>query len=150
MSDPTPTSADYVSVPVPSRHVMAVYRYLAELDQPTPDRAPHTPGGTDAEGWTRDEMARLTDVDKPAVRLVCRVVDLLADHPGRQVTFPELREHLGVDRDRLNGALSTLTRIVNNRFPGRGWPMSCVVNGNAAYYSVSQQTADDWRTIRRR
>lgn len=144
---------DIVMVPVPRRHLGAVYRVIGEGEteaqlapelQPAPVAASNLANGDSDNGdWSPNEIARLYRESPPVMR---QFLDQLADHPGEVVTAPELSEAIyGAEDDRrhrkLPGALGAFGRRVKNRYSKGTWPF----RGNWSYEnSVFEYKMDPW------
>jgi hypothetical protein len=126
---------EMVEVLVPKKHVLAVYGYIAGLEQGGDDReatessvsdAPQSVGPDDNEEWSPRQLRLLYDQSPPAMVLV---LDYLAENPDREVTSGELVEVLkdrkpdpDANSNTLAGTLGAFGRRVANRYGMESWP----------------------------
>ena len=129
---------EMVEVLVPRKHLMAVYGYVAALEQgkadvETPVSAPpdgptdDPTGPDDDEDWSPRQLRLLYDQSPPAM---IRILDYLAENPDREVPSDEVMEAIapGASANRLAGTLGAFGRRVKNRYQRDSWPFD-------AYYS---------------
>lgn len=151
-------SAGMVLVAVPLAYMPYVARLLADLDArqriaPVPRRRSAPVPAT--QGWTVDELRRLSLGGSATHRTVAAMLDALAAEPGRQFTVQELSQATGRPRQKIVGAMAGLTRLLkaHHDYAGRGLPFDRSPGRPEAprelCYSVDQHRAADWRTARR-
>lgn len=150
--------AGMVLVAVPLAYMPHVARLLADLDArqriaPVPRRRSAPVPAT--QGWTVDELRRLSQGGSATHRTVAAMLDALAAEPGRQFTVQELSQATGRPRPKIVGAMAGLTRLLkaHHDYAGRGLPFDRSPGRPEAprelCYSVDQHRAADWRTARR-
>jgi hypothetical protein len=130
---------EMVEVLVPKKHVVAVYGYIAGLEQGRGDRetpesnisdAPQPVGPDDNEEWSPRQLRLLYDQSPPAMILI---LDYLSENPDREVASEELVKVLkdrkpDANSNTLAGTLGAFGRRVANRYGMESWPFD-------AYYS---------------
>jgi hypothetical protein len=122
-----------VEVLVPKKHVVAVYGYIAALEQGESDQealASDSSGGSkpvgpdDNEEWSPRQLRLLYDQSPPAM---VRILDFLAENPDIEVPSEWLVEVLKDDNPDANsntlaGTLGAFGRRVGNRYGMETWP----------------------------
>lgn len=126
---------DMVEILVPKKHVVAVYGYIAALEQteggneaPVDEPSGGSPvGPDDNEDWSPRLLRLMYDQSPPAM---VRILEYLADNSDREVPSKELVEAIGPNatNNTLAGTLGAFGRRVKNRYNTEGWPFD-------AYYS---------------
>ncbi len=126
-------SEKMVQVLVPEKHVVAVYGYIAALEQGeasgkadvsgAPSEPKHN-GPAENEEWSPKLLRLLYDQSPPAMVLI---LDYLAENPDREVTSAELVEVLkqrkpDANSNTLAGTLGAFGRRVGNRYGMESWP----------------------------
>jgi hypothetical protein len=123
-------SEDMVQIWVPRKHVVAVYGYIASLEQGegggevpvgAPPDGPTPNGPDDNEEWSPKVLRRMYDESPPAM---VRILDYLAENPDREVPSEEITEAIepGSSSNRLAGTLGAFGRRVGNRYGMESWP----------------------------
>ncbi|MGW1092169.1 hypothetical protein ACWD4L_39450 [Streptomyces sp. NPDC002596] len=144
--------SEYVYVPVPRRFVAEVQAYVVRLAS-TGAEEPAGPEAT--RQWTVELLRQFAQTQLSSTQRVSRLLDELAEQPGKHVSTTHLVELLDIDRMQLRGALSALTRHLNKHFDSRHWPMTWVeqLSPSAEYkteffYTVNEDTARMWKAAR--
>jgi hypothetical protein len=139
---------DFISVPVPARHVLAVYRLLADLEeQSDADIESAGPKG-DPAAWDTDKLTKLATTTLSNTETVARVLDILCEEPGRQYDMQDLVNALPMEYYKLRGNLAAFTRHLNKHYGSDAWPMHVQWRGDEALYSVDPETAALWKSVR--
>ena len=151
---------ELVPVLVPKHYVLKVYGFLAQLDaigsaDDGEDDGSPLPGGTIGGAdkpqwtpWTEADLRRFAATGSPTTTLIARVLDVLAARRNDKVSTTELVQRLDVDREKLRGSLSALTRHIKAHYGRRNWPMKFEWNGTEATYQIYPEVADLWNAIR--
>jgi hypothetical protein len=139
---------EFINVPVPARHVLAVYRLLADLEeQPDADiESAETKGAPAA--WDTDKLTKLATTKLSNTETVTRVLDILCEEPGRQYDMQDLVKALPMEYYKLRGNLAAFTRHLNKHYESDAWPMHVQWRGDEALYSVDPETAVLWKSVR--
>lgn len=139
---------EFTQVAVPVRHVMAVYRLLAELEQESD--ADIAPAGTndDLAAWDADKLTKLAGTDLSNTDTVTRILDVLCQEPGKQYDMQDLVKILQIDYHKLRGNLAAFTRHLKKHYGSDAWPMHVEWRGDEAVYSLAPETAVLWRSVR--
>ena len=155
---------DFINVPVPARHVTAVYALIASREQAgSGGVAPATAGGGisghrwSAFGdWPTARLQELMDSRQTSVQRAAEILDVLAEEPGKHIPISELAARMGVTREELRGALSGFTRWLRRNQEEDTWPFNYQAGPGKAedvaeetHYWVSAATADAWLKLRR-
>ncbi|RUL92352.1 hypothetical protein [Verrucosispora sp. FIM060022] len=157
-----PTSAappGMVLVAVPVAHLPHVARLLADLDArqrsaPLPRHRSTPRPDAPTQGWTVDELRRLSRGTSATHRTVAALLDALSAEPGRGFTVEELSQRTGRPRQKIIGAMAGLTRLLkaHHDYAGRGLPFDRSPGRPEAprelCYSVDRDRAADWREAR--
>jgi hypothetical protein len=139
---------EFINVPVPARHVLAVYRLLADLEeQPDADIESAGPKG-DPAAWDTDKLTKLATTKLSNTETVARVLDILCEEPGRQSDMQDLVKALPMEYYKLRGNLAAFTRHLNKHYGSDAWPMDVQWRGDEALYSVDPETAALWKSVR--
>ncbi|WP_055586954.1 helix-turn-helix domain-containing protein [Peterkaempfera griseoplana] len=147
----------FVSIPVPSQFAPQIYAYLAELTGAAgPQRAQDDrQDGPMSERWTVEDFRRLIADQRDSVQVTVAVLDILAEQPRERVSYTHLAEKLGLERSRLQGALSGFSRVLRSGYDGLVWPMTWVetLTGEPGlkkeyFYTVTETVAERWREAR--
>lgn len=115
-------SEEFVNVLVPKSRVLEVYALLGQ-----PEGSPvHGGSGGDSgrpvegKGYDRALFERAYRESSPHMK---RLLEYLADNPGRMIPSGELAEAIGYDRSQLAGVLGAFGRRWKNRYKNPGhWP----------------------------
>jgi hypothetical protein len=102
------SSDDLVTVAVPRRRLLDVYRLLAE------EPGSESPGAVVDDG--RFDRALIERAYRESPDSMRRFFKYLADRPGRMVPNTELVSHMGITRPKLAGALGAFGRRWRNRY----------------------------------
>jgi hypothetical protein len=154
----------FISVPVPARHVTRVYALLAELDLREGEMSSPLPGGTqgaDADGswpvveWTVADFKSLIRTNLPSVQRVTALLDILAADPERSFSTTAVVERVDFDRGQLKGALSAFTRHLHAHYERGNWPMQWKWGTDPdstyqaeAFYHLDKVNAARWQEAR--
>ena len=141
-------SEKFVQVPVPARHVLAVYRLLADLEQQSDASiGPGEPNG-DPAAWDADKLTKLANAGLSNTETVARILDILCQEPGRQHDMQDLVKALPMEYFKLRGNLAAFTRHLKKHYESDAWPMHVAWRGDEALYSLDAETAALWKEIR--
>ena len=139
---------DLVAIQVPRRHVMALYRYLAQLDASADVEET-------AKDWTVEDLRRFAATPMATNVTIGKVLDVLSEQPGEYLSTSQLEERTGVPRNNLKGAFSALTRHIKKHYDGRDWmfawswgPQIDPAWPAETHYTVSAEQARTWRDAR--
>ncbi|MBE1531984.1 helix-turn-helix transcriptional regulator [Actinomadura algeriensis] len=152
----------FVPVPVPAQYVSHVYAYLAELTGTAASPGPAAPSkswsGDDplpVVEWTVDDFRRLMIEPLSSSQVFTRVLDLLANEPGKGVGYTELARRLGMERANLQGNFSAFTRFVRRQYARRNWPITVAEEPGSEpgyerelFYTMNATAADRWLKAR--
>jgi hypothetical protein len=173
---------DFENVPVPRKWVTKVYALIAKLEAEEEKSAADDESktaaasaeGTSAAGvdeeasrvagragtngnWPEDELARFAKSDGERHPTVIRMLDFLAEQPGKHVRLSAITEQLSIDKLTLRGRLSALTRHLKAHydFAELGWPMQWEFyyhpkGSRETEYFISPEQAQRWRAARER
>jgi hypothetical protein len=155
----TPTAeGDLIMIPVPRKHLMAVYGFLAQLDRG--DQTEEDSVEDDAEEdvpfvWSVEDLRRFAETPTATSDTIGKVLDVLAAVPGEYLPTSDLEEKTGVPRNKLKGAFSALTRHINTHYDGQGWMLmwewgSALGAGHLAetHYMLNDEQAARWKEAR--
>lgn len=152
------TQGGLVLVPVPDKRVLAVYALLTDLE-----RSAATPAASSALSeeepvevtWSVEDLRRFAATPTTTSVTIGKVLDVLAQEPGRYFSTTELEEQTGVPRSNLKGAFAALTRHINKHYGGRGWMLTFKWGSHLgpghleeAHYTLSDDQADRWKEAR--
>lgn len=154
MNNSQPAEDPLVSVLIPSRHLMAVYAFVAGLDAGA--------GAADVSGdagmevtWPSDDLHRFAVTPTKTSSTIGKVLDVLAERAGEWLSTSELEIETGVPRANLKGAFSALTRHIKAHYGDRGWMLSWTwgpsldpTNPAEAHYTLSDEQARRWKEVR--
>ena len=119
----TDIDSEFVSIPIPKRHLMRVYGFIASLE--SVDGTPQARVGVNGDGkekeWT-PELIRRQFLESPDT--IKRFEKLLADHEGTWLSTSNIAQALGAARGAktIAGALGAYGRRVSNRYRMSTWP----------------------------
>jgi hypothetical protein len=142
-----PTTADIVLVPVPTQHLDAVYRLLADLmARPSPpqndEKAFHV---DDRQGDWRNSM-----IDKLRkeihLRAVIRLLDALAEAAPEEVLMQDfVAANPDIESNTLRAQMGAFTKLSSRLFGRQTWPFSVRYGDQGqAFYKMSTEIADWW------
>ena len=150
----TADSLEFQSVPVPSQHVAAVYRFLADLNSDlvvTDDEPTDTVDGEE-DVWTDDMLTRVAGSDKKAVVILGKVLTALSQDPDAWYSLEQLEEPTGETRHQLRYIWSSLTRHFESKYGTRSWPVTYQWGTEfeprrdpVMFYKVTNERADQWK-----
>ena len=147
---------EFQSVPVPSQHVAAVYRFLADLDSgalaSTGEPGPSPTAEEDP--WTDETMTRLAQTDKKAVIILGKILTALSNDPGEWYSLKGLEGATGETQHQMRYIWSSLTRHFQSKYGTRAWPVDIQWGIEFTprrepimYYKVSEERAEQWKRI---
>jgi hypothetical protein len=149
------TSPQFVNVPVPAHHVLAVMRFLADLESATasvediPDEVPEKASHGE---WTDEDLARIPRSNKKALQILTDLLDVLSDEPEK---WMNLANRTPWDRSTLTTVWTHITRAFKADFNGAWWPVAARSGNridpalpNVVYYRVTAETAEKWKRVR--
>ncbi len=119
----TDIGSEFVSIPVPKRHLTKVYGFIASLE--SAEGIPQAGVGVNGDGkgteWT-PELIRRQFVESPDT--IKRFEKLLANHEGTWLSTSTIAQALGTARGpkTIAGALGAYGRRVSNRYRMSTWP----------------------------
>lgn len=127
-----------VLVPVPRRHLIGVYKYLARLAD-----SREAPRDNSVRPWTSDELRWLRQLltNRP---VALALLDLTADLDGEPLTFAELCEVTGETRQKARGELASLTSVVRKAFHRDQSPMDVHWESEGLCYRMRPEIAVLW------
>lgn len=147
-----------VLVPVPSTHVLAVYGLLTDLERSAAaSKASSTALKEEPVevAWPVKDLRRFAATPTTTSETIGKVMDVLAEEPGRYFSTSELEVKTGVARSNLKGAFAALTRHINKHYGGRGWMLTFKWGSHLgpgypeeAHYTLSDDQADRWKEAR--
>jgi hypothetical protein len=121
MNDGSGTGDQIVLVPVPARHLDAVYRALAHA---MGDEQVIPPKPSPQRGWTEDEISKLKRELRNAT--VLTLLNVTAARAGEWVTLSEIEHRAGQSHAQARGDLAGFTRLIRREFatkPTGAWPV---------------------------
>jgi hypothetical protein len=153
METSTQDTDEIVQVPVPRRHLTAVYRALAEsmgtaAGTPPPTVPPTLMGGNQqlpVVPWTAADLKRLKEMIRtPTPRVV---LDMTTERLGERIPLQAIAKRAGRTRDQARADLGGLTQLVRRRFGRNNWPFEVewMEGGFATYYCESPEIARWWK-----
>ncbi|MDN3495293.1 MGMT family protein [Planococcus sp. APC 4015] len=103
--------------PEARRHLHAL-GFVIGTDRP--DRDPDAGG----ELWSVEDLRRFAGMDTTTSATIGKILDALAARPDSWSSTTELAGLTGVERPRVRGAFSSLTRQLKSHFDGQPWMLS--------------------------
>lgn len=148
-----------VQVAVPRQHLIAVYGFLAQLEQEPPGRDTPYWGGAgappDPSTWSVSDLRRFATTPTTTSSTIGKVLDVLAGSPGEYFSTSVLEKRTGVPRSNLKGAFSALTRHLKKHYPGLGWMLEWKWGPELGteylaetHYRLTAEQADLWKAAR--
>jgi hypothetical protein len=138
----TDTDTEFVSIPVPAKHVTRVYGFIASLNggAELPSRGDAVEKGTD---WT-DELIERQFNESP--EFMQRFQKLLAEEPDQWFSTTTMAKRLNARKGSktVAGALGAYGRRTSHRYAMKGWPFQYRWNHSEEqqYYSMDKKTAE--------
>jgi hypothetical protein len=143
----TSTNPDIVLVPVPTQHLDAVYRLLADR------MAPPTPPPNDEESfhvddrqgeWRNSMIAKLRK--EIHLRAVVRLLDALAEAAPEEVLMQDfIAANPDIESNTLRAQMGAFTKLSNRLFGRQTWPFSVRYGDQGqAFYKMSTEIANWW------
>jgi hypothetical protein len=119
----TDVDSEFVSIPVPKRHLTRVYGFIASLEGT--DGISQAALGLNGDGSTKEwtpELIRRQFLESPDT--IKRFEKLLAEHEGEWLSTSDIAQALGAARGpkTIAGALGAYGRRVSNRYGMSNWP----------------------------
>lgn len=160
MNSDEPTPGPFKYVAVPTEHLPAVYRLLADLSEAT---APATGqpeevhiGGGDDEIWSDDELARFARGDTKTTQLAGLVLDVLAEQPEDQpLTIDELAKRTGLPRSQVKTLWTHVARHLGKHYSTSRPPLTTKWGSqltppreNVVYYFMTPGQVEAWKRAR--
>ncbi len=155
---------EFVSVPVPSDHVMAVMAFLAKLDRKVESRTDTPRNDDDAQpigthGWTVGELRRLAQGQNKTTKTVGAIMDELAKDElvkaDAWLDLDDLAEATGLARGEVKGCWGPFTNHIRKTYVATNWPLDSewgpVINdsyGPVQVYRLSREDAAAWKSVR--
>lgn len=141
---------EIVMVPVPRRHLSAVYRTLATEMGPTagggsPSSAETASAHLSDDGWTKDEILRLKRMIRTTTPRV--IMDLTTSRLNELISLRDVEVKAGRTYEQARADLGGFTRLIKGQFHKEKWPFKVEYGpgGFAAYYCDSADIADWWQ-----
>ena len=151
-------SLQFINVPVPAHHVLAVMRFLADLESAdgSEDHIPEeAPEETSRGRWSDDDLARIATSSKKALQILTDLLDVLSEEPEAWMNLEELANRTPWDRSTLTTVWTHITRAFKADFGGAAWPVGARSGNridpalpNVVYYRVTAEVAEQWRRVR--
>ncbi|WP_344653590.1 toll/interleukin-1 receptor domain-containing protein [Cryptosporangium japonicum] len=116
--------------------------------------------GGDESAWSESDLRRIVDDERPACHRMVRILDRLAERPGRPTSLTELATLTDFTRGQLGGAFNGFTRICRLWWPDHPkqgiWPIRSHYRAappgsgrtSEMYYTLSAGNAQRWRRVR--
>jgi hypothetical protein len=116
------TDTDFVSIPVPKRHLTRVYGFIAALEDAQATAQAAVGNGDGKEKIWTPELLRRQFMESPDT--IKRFQKLLAAHEGTWLSTSKIADALGAARGAktVAGALGAYGRRVSNRYRMSTWP----------------------------
>lgn len=152
-------SADeIVMVPVPRRHLPAVYAALGISMNPLGEPGSGVPAGDGVEvvvvrgarksgRWTEAMVRALeAELDYDRSASTRTLLMMAAERAPRQVNFSEVARAAGVEDNKLRGELGALTKAIGRLFEGEtSWPVAVrYTDAGETFYSMEPRLAEWW------
>jgi hypothetical protein len=140
-------------VAVPTEHVPAVYRLLAQLAE---SRTTNDTSPSNGSVWTDALYERFARGDVKTTEIVGEVMDLLAEEPETlKLSIDELAERTGYPRSQMKTVWTHLSRHVRTHYGTEEWPLETAWGTDLTpprpqviYYFLTAEQADQWRRAR--
>jgi hypothetical protein len=135
---------------------MAVYGYLARLESPV-EETPATPQDATASAvptkpWSVEDLKKFAETPNLTSRTIGKVLDVLANEPGKYFSTSDLESKTGVPRANLKGAFAGLGRHTNKFYPNRdslflfAWGPGLGPDFPAeGHYKFDEERAERWK-----
>jgi hypothetical protein len=132
--------------------VGAIYRAVADVvEGRLPSSSPSSTLPEDRwQYWHRDEVNQLQqEVLNPTI---LALLDLVAERPGKLVSFDKVYEKAGRTQRQAMGDLAGFTQLIKRRFKRNeeGWWPVDIHPGKSLQYSIPEEIAGYWREARSR
>lgn len=155
-SDPAHNGFQYVAVP--TVHLPAVYRLLAELSE-APSAAPPTvanAASTEDAKWTAEDLTRFARGSTKTTELAGQIFDVLVDvREEDALTLDELAERTGLPRSQVKTLWTHVARHLGKHYATSRPPMSTKWGSeftpqrdNVVYYFMTPHQAQVWQDAR--
>ncbi|SDZ56630.1 hypothetical protein [Herbiconiux ginsengi] len=145
-------STEFQLVPVPTQHVVAVMRFIAEIDSTLQTSEEVS---SSISTWSDEALERFAHGESKTLRIVQDVIDVLVKTPGVWFNLDELAEATTWDRATLKGVWTHLSRALKAHFDGNDWPLAAIWGLHlepqldpAMYYRVTEDQAAQWLRVR--
>jgi hypothetical protein len=144
---------EFVNIPVRKQYVEETYAFIGALAHKSAN------GGDTSElaGWTAEDLREIGNASQVSLQRITEVLDYLVAQPGEAVSLSQLAAAVGLTPSELRGALSALTRWMNNKFGSKypHWPIRCGPRAtnkpgqtSEFYYWVEPSVAKRWLSLR--
>jgi hypothetical protein len=154
MTDPHPPiqpSMQYIAIP--TEHVPAVYRLLAQLSEAQAGEQTAPTAGT---AWTDQLYERFARGEVKTTEIVGEVMDLLAEEPVTlKLSIDELAERTGYPRSQMKTVWTHLSRHIRTHYGTDEWPLETVWGSDLTpprpqmiYYFLTAEQAEQWKRAR--
>lgn len=132
-----------------ARRALIALGYAVGTDKPDRDVS------SEVATWDVRDLQRFAQMGTTTSLTIGKVLDALADRPNSWASTSDLVSLTGIERSKLKGAFSSLTRQLNAHFDGQSWMLSFVwgpqlCNDRAAegHYRLTTAQAERWRHAR--
>lgn len=146
---------EFQSVPVPSQHVAAVYRFLSDIDKGNlPPDGSQAATENEPDAWTDANLKRLVNTDKKAVVILAKILTALSNSPDEWFSLKELEGQTGETQHQMRYIWSSLTRHFQSKYNTRTWPVQTKWGTNFSpnrepvmFYKVTPDRAAQWKRV---
>lgn len=150
------TANTFQNVPVPTQYVTAVYGFLSDLERGVAPVETDPSENVDEDVWTDEMLRRLTQSNKKAVIILCKILNVLstAPHPGEWFSLAQLEEETDETQHQLRYIWSSLTRHFASAYDTRTWPVEAKwgtffspAKQPVMFYSITEERAEQWKRV---
>lgn len=139
---------DFVPIPVPRRHVLDVYRLLADLEQKNSAISPaEIIGKNNWKQWW-EAYGRIARLKQSVTNeTVLAFLNLLARNPGKWFSFADVCREIGCPINQARADFRGLTIMIRDKLfpginPGDWWPVD--FQHNPMHYCMPEEIARQW------
>jgi hypothetical protein len=142
-------------VPVPNRHVPAVYRLLADLESAPSLAAPEAASDSGEFEWNEGNLSEIASGRFTTTQAVGAVMDFLSDHPDEWFDQNELAAGTGRTKSQLIVVWSKFGPHLEKHYGTTVWPLK-IKNGRylnpprsaSMHYSMTPELSALWQSVR--